>query len=311
MSGENLPQEKKELDLGDLDALLQKIYVGRGYDFRDYKRASIQRRINKRLFDNHLATYEQYADLLDKNPEEYAKLLDTLLINVSEFFRDREAWGIIETEVIPRILSKKSRGDAIRVWSSGCSTGEEPYTMAILLAETLGGSIADYEIRIFATDIDEKALSEARRGIFPSERLKNVKKEYLDKYFSQENGTYRVRRAIRQMVAFGRQDLVSDAPISHLDLIICRNVLIYFKVDLQSRVIVKFHYALNKNGHVFFGKSESMLAGSKLFRPIDKKWRIFEKIPATARISGVDGPRAIDPSESMANPAVKGVKKDS
>ncbi len=308
MPGKNLP-EKKEFDLGDLDALLQKIYTERGYDFREYKRASIQRRVNKRLFDNRLGTYEQYADLLDKNPEEYAKLLDTLLINVSEFFRDPEAWEIIEKEIIPRILSKKSRGDVIRVWSSGCSTGEEPYTMAILLAETLGGSIADYGVRIFATDIDEKALSEARRGVFPSERLKNVKKEYLDKYFSQENGLYKVQRALRQMVAFGRLDLVSDAPISRLDLIICRNVLIYFKVDLQSRVIVKFHYALNENGYVFFGKSESMLVGSKLFLPIDKKWRIFEKIPATARISGFDEQRAIYTDEGLADPAVKGVKK--
>ena len=138
-----------------------------------------------------------------------------------------------------------------------------------------------YAIKIHATDIDDKALNEARRGIYPHERIKNVKKEYLDKYFARENGRFRIRRNIRQMVIFGRQDLVSDAPISHLDLIICRNVLIYFNAELQNRIITKFHYALAKNGNVFFGKSESMLAGSRLFLPINIKWRIFEKVRAT------------------------------
>jgi two-component system CheB/CheR fusion protein len=279
MSDEKKPVEKDEVDKGDLDALLQKIHDEHRYDFREYKEASIQRRINKRLIENHLTTYEQYAALLDDNPDEYSKLFDTLLINVSEFFRDPEAWEVIENEIIPEIMAKKSRGDHIRVWSASCSTGEEPYTIAILLAEKLGDSVADYEIRIYGTDIDENALHEARKGIYRPESLKNVKMEYLDKYFTQENGSYKVKRIIRQMVAFGKQDLVKDAPISHTDLIICRNVLIYFKLSLQNRVIAKFHYALDRSGYIFFGKSESMLVGSKLFSPINKKWRVFKKIP--------------------------------
>jgi two-component system CheB/CheR fusion protein len=256
----------------------------RGYDFREYKRASVQRRINKRLFENHLSTYEQYMDLLDKDTEEYAKLFDTMLINVSEFFRDPEAWDVLKNEILPRVMAEKSMGDAIRIWSAGCAAGEEPYSMAILLADKLGDSIADYEIRIYATDIDEKALNEARKGVYSPDRLKNVNKEFLEKYFVKENGLYRIHRNIRQMVAFGRQDLVLDAPISHLDVIICRNVLIYFKAELQNRIITKFHYALNKKGFVFFGKSESMLVGSKLFLPINKKWRIFERNSAAAPV---------------------------
>jgi two-component system CheB/CheR fusion protein len=262
----------------DLEALLEKIYNERGYDFREYKTSSVERRIKKRLFEHHLETYDQYSALLDQNPGEYSKLFDTLLINVSEFFRDPEAWKVIDDEIIPKILAKKNKGGSIRVWSAGCSTGEEPYSFAILLADKLGDAISDYEIRIYATDIDDKALVEARAGQYTTDKLKNVQDEFLNKYFIKEDGFYKIHRNIRQMVSFGRQDLVSDAPISRLDIVICRNVLIYFNSDLQNRVITKFHYALCDHGYAFFGKSESMLASSRLFEGVNKKWRIFKKI---------------------------------
>ena len=266
---------------GNLDVLLQKIFDERGYDFRDYKRASIVRRINKRLYENQLKTYEDYLEFLDRHPEEYARLFDTLLINVTEFFRDPEAWDALGTEVIPRILACKRKGDSIRVWSAGCASGEEAYSIAILLSDKLADAIGDYDIRIYATDIDEPALHEARKGTYPAARLKNVSEEQIEKYFTREDDTYKAKRNIRQLIVFGRQDQITDAPISHLDLIVCRNVLIYFKLELQSRIIAKFHYALNKNGYVFFGKSESMLTGSRLFFPINKNWRIFEKTSGT------------------------------
>ena len=278
MPDENNATINSAKSMGDLGALLKKIYEARGYDFREYKTASVERRIKKRLFEHHLETYEQYSALLDNDPEEYSKLFDTLLINVSEFFRDPDAWDIIANEIIPDILAKKKKGDAIRIWSAGCSSGEEPYSLAVLMSEKLGDAITDYNVRIYATDIDDKALGEARRGVFPQDKLKNVREDLLNKYFIRENSFYKVQRNIRQMVTFGLLDLASDAPISHVDMIICRNVLIYFKVDLQNRVVTKFHYAINKNGYIFFGKSESMLVGSNLFEPINKKWRIFEKI---------------------------------
>ena len=264
-------------DSGDLDALLQQIYSRRGYDFREYKRASLQRRIQKRLYENHLSTYQEYMKLLGREPDEYAKLFDTLLINVSEFFRDPEAWEFIDDTVLPDILSRKLKGDSIRIWSAGCSTGEEAYSVAILIAEKLGDRIDDYNVRIYATDIDDGALVEARKGIYAENKVKNVPKGYLEKYFKDVDHACQIRRNVRQMIAFGRQDLISDAPISHLDLIICRNVLIYFNTELQSRVVTKFNYALNSDGYVFFGKSESMLAGSLMFTPVNKKWRIFRK----------------------------------
>jgi two-component system CheB/CheR fusion protein len=278
---------------GNLDALLQQVYVERGYDFRDYKRASIIRRINKRLNENQLNTYEEYLEFLKKHPEEYGRLFDTLLINVTEFFRDQPAWDALRAEVIPRLLDSKVKGDSIRVWSAGCASGEEAYSITIMLLEQLGDSSGDYEIRVYGTDIDESALNEARKGVFTAHQMNNLSKERIEKYFTREDDSYKIKRNVRQLVAFGRLDLITDSPISRLDLIICRNVLIYFKLDLQNRIISKFHYALDRNGYVFFGKSESILTGSRLFSPINKTWRIFQKVAGTSPGTSVADRRLI------------------
>lgn len=283
---------------GDLDALLQRIFEDRGYDFRDYKRASIARRISKRLCANHLKTYEEYMEFLGKHPEEYARLFDTLLINVTEFFRDSEAWQVLNDEVIPEILASKQEGDSIRAWSAGCASGEEAYSIAMLLSSRLGDAVEDYEIRTYATDIDESAINEARNGAYTADRMKNVSEEQIGKYFSEDGDTYKIKRSIRSMVAFGRQDLITDAPIPHLDLLVCRNVLIYFKLELQRRITFKFHNALNKNGYLFFGKSEYMLTGSKLFFPVNKRWCIFEK--AAGPVPGMALAERLPPSSRRA-----------
>lgn len=262
----------------ELDMLLQQIYCERGLDFRDYKKSTLKRRIQKRLTASHKSSYEEYAGFLDIHDDEYAKLFNDLLINVTEFFRDPEAWKVIENEVIPDIILNKKKGDAIKIWSAGCATGEETYTICILLAEKLGDAIKDYEIRIYATDIDEDALTEARRGVYKPEKLKNLSPLLLDKYFTKENDSYRINRSVRQMVTIGRQDLVTDSPISHLDLLICRNVLIYLNNNLQSRLLSRFVYSVNIGGYTFFGKSEKILKGSELFRVVNLGWRIFQKI---------------------------------
>ncbi len=281
-------EELTENENKKLDFLLQKLFEERGMDFREYKKASLKRRIQKRLEANRLTSYEEYMKLLDATPDEYTKLFDALLINVTEFFRDPEAFQVLEKKILPEIISKKKKGDPIRIWSSGCASGEEPYSVGILLAEKLGRSIQDYEIKIYATDIDENTLIEARKGVYSENRLKNVKPGYIEKYFTRENGGYRINRNIRQIVIFGRQSLTSDPPISHLDLILCRNVLIYFNLELQNKLMIKFHYALDRDGYIFFGKSESMLVGSKLFNPISTKWRFFQK-SAGAGFTAMEG----------------------
>ncbi len=305
------PPVKEDQTDEELDQLLQKLFNERGFDFRDYKKVSLRRRIQKRLDELKISTYPEYERYLDEHQGEYVKLFETLLINVTEFFRDPDAWKIIEENVLPDIIARKKKGDSIRVWSAGCASGEEPYSVGILLAEALGNAIHDYEIKIYATDIDENALAEARRGVYRPDKLKNVSPDRLKKYFSKEDDAYKIDRSIRQMVAFGRQDLTSDAPISHLDLLVCRNVLIYFNAQLQNKLLYRFNFALNQGGYVFFGKSESTLVGSRLFSVVSQKWRIFKKTlnitelePAERRIALIEE-ATVDKAVTMASKEIK------
>jgi len=302
---EGTENEKKELE-----ALLQKIFDERGMDFREYKKTSLKRRIQKRLEANRLTSYGQYMKLLDVTPDEYGKLFDALLINVTEFFRDAEAFEVLEKKILPEIISQKKKGDPIRIWCAGCASGEEPYSIGILLAEKLGKSIKEHDIRIYATDIDDNALIEARKGVYSENKFKNVKPEYIDKYFTMENGGFRINRNIRQMVVFGRQNLTSDAPISHLDLIVCRNVMIYFNLDLQNKLMMRFNYALNKEGYIFFGKSESMLVGSKLFKPVEKKWRIFQRSPESMAGQSARNGRHAVLEENLVDQAIRDARRE-
>jgi two-component system CheB/CheR fusion protein len=303
------PPAKEDQTDEELDHLLQKLFDERGFDFRDYKKVSLRRRIQKRLDDLRISTYPDYERYLDAHQDEYTKLFETLLINVTEFFRDPEAWKIVEEKVLPDILARKKKGDSIRIWSAGCASGEEPYSIGILLAQALGNAIHDYDVKIYATDIDDNALSEARRGLYRPEKLKNVSPEQLDKYFVKENSFYKIDRSIRQLVSFGRQDLTSDAPISHLDLLICRNVLIYFNFQLQNKLLFRFNFAMNQGGYIFFGKSESTLVGSKLFSVISQKWRIFKKTMSITELAPAERRVALI-EEATVNKAVNAASKE-
>ncbi len=183
-----------ESDDQELDLLLNKIFIERGLNFNDYKKASLKRRIKKRLDANNLSSYFEYIGFIDEQPGEYERLFDTLFINVTEFFRDPEAWDKLDEVVLPDILSRKQKGDPIRAWCASCASGEEPYSLAMLLAEKLNDAFDDYEITIYATDIDEGALAEARKGRYSLEKLKNVKPEFIDKYFTRDNDGYKIGR---------------------------------------------------------------------------------------------------------------------
>ena len=248
----------------------------RDLDLRGYKLSTLERRISKRM--NELATphYEGYLQYVERHPEETNRLLDTILINVTEFFRDPGAWQALAGDIVPYLVKKLRTGDSFRAWVAGCSTGEEVYSLAILLADYFGERLAEFDIKLYATDVDESALNVARRGEYTPERLRRVRPEWRYKYFSSA-ALPRVNRDIRRMCIFGRSDVAQDAPISHVQIVVCRNVLIYFDAIAQRHILSRFHYALDGGGILFLGKSESKLSNSPLFKPVDSRWRIFRK----------------------------------
>ena len=248
----------------------------RAFDLRGYKPTTLERRIRRRMGQLSIPDFESYLDHIRANPNETNQLLDTILINVTEFFRDPGAWDVIANDIIPHLLKNLRTGDSFRAWVAGCSTGEEVYSLAILVAEHLGQRLSEFDIKIYATDVDESALSAARRGEYPAERLRRLRPEWRNKYFSSAANP-RVNRSIRRMVIFGRSDLVQNAPISHVQMIVCRNVLIYFDAITQTQILNRLHYALDPGGILFLGKSESKLSNSMLFQPVDSRWRIFRK----------------------------------
>jgi len=260
----------------NLDELLQSLAEERDLDLRGYKPTTLERRLRRRMSQLSLKEYAEYLDYIRVNPEETNQLLDTILINVTEFFRDPAAWEVVGNDILPFLLKRLRTGDSFRAWVAGCSTGEEVYSLAILIAEHFGPRIADLDIKIYATDVDEAALNIGRRGEYPQERLRRVRPEWRHKYFSTAT-VPRVNREIRRMLIFGRSDLVQDAPISHLQIIVCRNVLIYFDSITQTHILNRFHYALDPGGILFLGKSESKLSNSTMFQPVDSRWRIFRK----------------------------------
>jgi two-component system, chemotaxis family, CheB/CheR fusion protein len=264
----------KDLSLKDL---LEELAEQRNFDFRGYKRSTIERRFRRRMSELSIASYAQYSDYIRKHPDEVNQLLNTILINVTEFFRDPPAWEILRHEILPEFLTRITPGHSFRVWSAGCASGEEAYSVAILLSDYFGPRIQDYDIKIYATEIDEEALNTARRGEFSVDALRPVRREWREKYF-QGKELLRVNRDLRRLVIFGRSNLAHDAPISHVNLLICRNLLIYFDSDLQKRILDRLHYALEPGGVLFLGKSESQLVNSQFFHRLNARWRIFQRI---------------------------------
>jgi two-component system, chemotaxis family, CheB/CheR fusion protein len=269
-----IPGEEEALD--EIFALLR---VRSGHDFTDYKRNSIRRRIDRRMAVQQVALLEEYARYLARAPEEIDALLRDLLIGVTRFFRDPEAFLALEEQGISRILEGRSPGSAIRVWVPGCSTGEEAYSIAILLRERMIATGQRSKLQVFATDIDARAIEVARAGTYPASIANDVSAERLERFFSvdKDGDSYRVRKSIRDLLVFSEQDLVTDPPFSRLDLISCRNVLIYMGPELQKRLIPLFHYALNPDGILFLGTSESVGDFGGLFQTLDRTAKLYQR----------------------------------
>jgi two-component system CheB/CheR fusion protein len=261
------------------EALLDYLKRSRGFDFMGYKRSSLMRRVIKRMQMVAIEDYGDYLDYLEVHPEEFAHLFNTILINVTAFYRDEAAWEYLAQNVIPKILAEKAAGDPVRVWSAGCASGEEAYTVAMLLAEAMGTETFRQRVKIYATDVDEEALAQARQAGYTEKNLEPVPAELREKYFELTGNRYLFRADLRRSIIFGRHDLVQDAPISRLDLLVCRNVLMYFNAEAQARILARFHFALNDTGFLFLGKAEMLLTHANLFNPTDLKHRIFTKAP--------------------------------
>jgi two-component system CheB/CheR fusion protein len=257
--------------------LVQLLAEERGLDLRGYKPSTLDRRIRKRMAELNIRTIAEYSERIREDQDETNELLTTVLINVTEFFRDPQAWEVLRHSVLPQLLRRLRPGDSFRAWSAGCASGEETYSLAILIADLLGPKLGDYNIKIYATDIDEDALATARAGEYPADHLRRVPQELRERFFYGKR-TLRVTRDVRRMVIFGRGNLVSDAPISHCNFVVCRNVLIYFNADAQKQIFKRLHYALEPGGILFLGKSESKLTESKYFRSVNPRWRIFERV---------------------------------
>ncbi|PYN98247.1 MAG: chemotaxis protein CheR [Candidatus Rokuibacteriota bacterium] len=262
--------------------LLDKLSADHAFDFREYKPTSLARRIRSRMQQVHVDTFDDYVTYIDRHPGEHVALFNSILINVTSFFRDPEAWQVLGEEIIPRLVDEAADSRSLRLWSVGCSSGQEAFSTAILLAEHLGNRAGDFNVKIYATDVDEEALSTARHALYRVDDLKDVPTSLLEKYFSREGQAYRFRRDLRRWCIFGRHNVAQDPPLSHIDLLICRNALIYFTRDLQDRILARFHYAVIERGFLFLGRSESLLARSRWFAPHNVKWRIFQRTTTPA-----------------------------
>jgi two-component system, chemotaxis family, CheB/CheR fusion protein len=268
------------------EALLRYLRDSRGFDFTGYKRASLMRRVRHRMDHAGYDTFEQYLDVLQASSDEFPALFNTILINVTAFFRDTDAWEYIASDVIPRILSDRGPNDPIRVWSAGCASGQEAYTLAMLLAEGLGPDDFRQRVKIYATDVDEDALTEARAASYDAKAVESVPPDMLERYFENVNGRYVIHKDLRRAVIFGRNDLVRDAPISRVDLLVCRNTLMYMNAETQRNVLSRLHFALAAHGTLFLGHAEMLLSNSDRFAPLSLKHRIFRK--TTGSQGGID-----------------------
>jgi len=263
-----------------LEVLLEHLKRERGFDFTGYKRSSLQRRIAKRMEAVGVAGPLEYVEHLELNPTEYDELFDTILINVTTFLRDPAAWRFLQDEILPQMLADIAPEAPIRVWSAGCASGEEAYTLALVLAEALGEDAFNRRVKVYATDVDVGALATARAATYPRKSLDNLPPEWRERYFERVDNRYTFRSDLRRTVIFGRNDLVQDAPISRIDLLVCRNVLMYLNAETQAGVLARFHFALRPTGRLFLGQSEMLITHSQLFTPVSLRERVFVRVGA-------------------------------
>ncbi len=275
LRGEHLPQNESRTE----DVLREILeYVGHqaNIDFRQYKTSTILRRIGRRMMATHHQTMHDYFTYLTNSPEEVGELVKAFLINVTQFFRDTEAFNYIKNEILPQIIARaRERDHVLRFWTAGCATGEEPYSLAMLITDLLNTEISEWSIKIFATDLDEAAINFARRGFYTENMLKGIPAPYQERFFEHVDQHYHISKMLRQMVIFGQQDLSKSAPFPRMDLVLCRNVLIYFTPELQDYVLNQFAFSLSSHGYLFLGKAETVRPAHAHYELVNKHWKIY------------------------------------
>jgi two-component system CheB/CheR fusion protein len=273
-------EEGVEDDL--LTELLAQLRERSGIDFSGYRRPTILRRLQRRMAATKLPRLDDYQHYLAHHPEEYQRLVSSFLIKVTEFFRDLEFFRVLRERVLPELIAQgRTQGSQLRLWSAGCATGEEAYSLAILVAEALGPELSQFTVRLFATDLDERAVAFARQAVYPAAALAGVPEELRSRYFTQLDGTYEVKKPIRALVTCGEHDLGQRAPFPRIDLVLCRNVLIYFTPEMQQHALSLFAYALRPGGYLVLGKAESAGALSDYLAPADPHLKLYRRVGET------------------------------
>lgn len=262
---------------GDLTLILQLVKKGTSVDFAHYKVNTIRRRVIRRMLLLKLDTLKEYAAYLKQHPEEVNRLYQDLLINVTTFFRDPDSLEYLKKTLLPGILKTKSETNPLRIWVPACSSGEEAYSLAIILMEILGERYANIPIQIFATDLSELAIAKARLGLYSRSDVVNVSAKRLQRFFTKIDGSYRISKTIRDIVVFAPHNVFKDPPFSRLDIVSCCNVLIYLDSILQKKIIATFHYSLNNKGYLILGKSETIGTSGQLFTQVEKKFKIYAR----------------------------------
>lgn len=278
LTGVSIPPTEERTE-NVLNEILEQVSRQASVDFRPYKTSTILRRISRRMVVTHNRSMREYADYLTTHPEEVAELVKAFLINVTQFFRDSEAFVYLRNDILPKLIAQARERDLVlRFWAAGCATGEEPYSLAMLLTDMLGAELPKWSVKIFATDLDEAAINFARRGLYSENLLKGIPGDYRERFFEHVDHGYRISKTLRQMVIFGQQDLSRSAPFPRIDLVLCRNVLIYFTPELQDYVLNQFAFSLSPSGYLFLGKAETVRPAQTFYELVNKHWKVYRCI---------------------------------
>ena len=272
------PAPTATLPTGGMSRLLLLLRTATGHDFSLYKKSTIGRRIERRMAQHDIEDTEVYARYLKEHPDEIQALFRELLINVTSFFRDPEAFAALRQDILPKLFADKPEGYVLRVWVAGCASGEEAFSIAILLREYMDETHQEFKVQLYATDLDDEAIAMARSGCYPPNIAADLTPERLRRYFTREDGGYRVKKDIREMVVFAVQNVIKDPPFTRLDLLSCRNLMIYLEPELQNRLIPAFHYALKPGGVLFLSPSESIGSHPELFSALNRKWKFYRAV---------------------------------